>query len=366
LVEETTDRSRRWKFTPFWVLIALGIVAALVATLGPGLRSSTTAGVAGALPQTGHWVPTSLHDGTTALLTLPPSTVIAATSRGVVRSDDGGSVWTQDGTGLEGQGVFALAGVSGSDLAWAGGLDGAVYARESGGGIAWRRISPVLNTDPSLGAISVYSLAASPRAGHTLLAGSQGAIFRGVAASGGKGWRWTRVWQADSADRSAAVTSLLVAPWDANLVFASIFEGAATVLVSRDGGWTWDGASHGPPSHLATQSLAPGDPGADQVFLTTMGSGVWRSVANGRWTDISAGLPQRHAMPFLADPSWGAHVYVAGTMGLGVYVKYGTGQWRRLGSGLSGASATVMAFATAGSPASLFAATLGGVYRYTS
>jgi hypothetical protein len=282
-----------------------------------------------------------------------------------MRSTNSGISWSQDGGGLGGSGIFVLAGVPGANLAWAGSLDGAVYARERGpaGATTWRRVSPVLVTDPSLGALAVYSLAASPRDGHPLLAGSQGAIFRGIPA--GHAWKWTRVWHAGAAEQNAAVTSLLVAPWDANTVFASVFEGASTVLASRDGGRSWKADPTGPPARLPTQSLAPGDARAHQVFLTTMGGGVWQLAANGHWTDISAGLPLRHAMPFLAEASWGVQEYVAGTMGLGVYEKQGSGAWGRLGTGLSGASATVMGFAlTAGAPPILLAATLGGVYRY--
>jgi hypothetical protein len=352
----------------FLSLLALGAGVVLAVLLDAGLRRSPAANMAAALPQNGRWVATSLHQGTTALLSLPvgPPTVLAATSGGVMRSTDGGASWREDGTGLGGSGVFVLAGLPDANLAWAGSLDGAVYARASGSGgdVTWRRVSPVLVTDPSLGALAVYSLAASPQAGHPLLAGSQGAIFRGTPISSGRGWTWNRVWHASSGAQTVAATSLLVSSWDANLVFASIFEGAATVLISRDGGRSWQADPSGPPPRLPTQSLAAGDAGAHQVFLTTMGKGVWQLAANGRWTDISAGLPQHHAMPFLADRSWGRQVYVAGTMGVGVYAKQGSSAWHRLGTGLGGAAASVTALVPTGSPPRLLAATLGGVYRY--
>ena len=125
------------------LLMVIGIVIARSSAssprgLGPQVHSA-------ALPLSGSWVPTALREQVTSLLLVPqqPSLLLAATTTGVWRSTDAGRTWQADGTGLEGQAIFVLAGTPRGTGIWAGGFDGAVYERGSpvGGQAAWRRIS---------------------------------------------------------------------------------------------------------------------------------------------------------------------------------------------------------------------------------
>jgi hypothetical protein len=365
-------------------ILALALALCAVALIGAYRRSSPATSTV-ALPPAGRWMRTSLHGDVTALLPLPghPATVLAATTNGIWRSGDAGVTWQPDGSGTRGRSVFVLASSAGSTNVWAGNFDGTVSQRDAAGArVVWRRISPVLLSDPSYEALPIYSLAVSPLKGHPLLAGSMGAIFRGVVSGGAGMWRWQRVWawssgsapppgcfgrcSASGNDSNAgsgggAVTSLLVAPWDVHLIFGSLFEASPPVVVSDDGGNTWAPAAEGLPASLPAQDLASGDVQARQIFLTTMGGGVWQRKADGSWQDIDAGLPQRHAMPLLAT---GGALY-AGTMASGVYERVGSGAWHRLGSGLAGPAATVMGLAeSAGPHGVLLAGTADGVYRY--
>jgi hypothetical protein len=267
--------------------------------------------------------------------------------------------------------VFVLADTPASNAVWAGSFDGTVYVRDSTSSkqVTWRRISPVLRTDPTLGVIPIYSLAVSPLLGHPILAGSLGVIFRAAPSADGRTWRWERTWHlqapASANPGSGAITSLMIAPWDPRLVFASVFGSTSSIMVSHDAGRTWSMSAPGLPSALPVQDLAAGDAQTHQIFLTTMGGGVWQRAANGRWRDISAGLPQRHAMPLLAATPTAAGVLYAGTMSQGVYEKQGPNSWRPLGRGLVGPAATVMGLAqTPGPHSALLAGTTSGVFKY--
>lgn len=368
-------------------------VAAILATPFIRARPAAVSAPRTALPLRGRWIPTSLRADVTSLLLMPgrPMTLLAATTNGVWHSMDAGVTWTQDGAGMRGRAVFGLAGTANGTTVWAGGFDGVVYMRDATGtGVIWRRISPVLLTDPSLGPVPIYSLAASPLKGYPLLVGSMGAIFRGDPAAAGRMWNWKRIWQwqeaanpgsgnppgcfgqcassggsSDAGSGGGAVTSLLVAPWDQHTIFASLFEANPPVLVSHNDGESWASYAANLPTSLPVQDLAAGDPHTHQIFLTTMGGGVWQCEAGGAWQDISAGLPQRHAMPLLAAQPLSSGVLYAGTMASGAFEKVGNGPWRPLGGGLTGPAATVLSLVeTPGARPVLLAATTSGVYRY--
>jgi hypothetical protein len=341
------------------------IAIAVALTVRAGSQTS-----AHPLPLNGHWTATSLRGDVTSLLALPgqPATLLAATTSGVWHSTDAGATWQADGVGMQGRAVFVLTDTPGSTSVWAGSFDGAVYMRGgTGSGVKWQRVSPVLHSSPSLGATPVYSLAVSPAKGHPMYVGSMGAIFGGLSTDGDRTWQWKRLWQAPggAGSSSAAVTSLLVASWDAHFVVASLFEAKPPVMVSRDDGHTWAADASNLPDSLPVQDLASGDAKVRQIFLTTMGGGVWQRNGDGGWQEIGAGLPQNHAMPLIAAAPQSAGVLYAGTMASGVYEKNGKNTWLPLGSGLSGAAATVTSLVeTQGPHAVLIAATSAGVYRY--
>ena len=316
--------------------ITLILVVVVASVLGLAGRTAQPAGpVAWRGPRPGGtWTVTSLRIQTNALLADPdhPSVLYAGTDDGVWRSLDQGTRWTP--TGLRERVVTALAMDAGSRDLYAGDQDGIVFAgRNPTAGTTWQAASPVLGGTP------VFSLAVS-QALQVVLAGSTGALYRGV--QGAQGWQWQRVARTDD----ASISSIVWFPANGHdLAIASVFGVSPAVIASDDGGRTWHASVDGLPATLPTQALLALATQPPAVILTTMGGGVWERAASGSWHDISRGLPEQHAMPVVALAGQGPPVLYAGTMGYGIYVKQGSAAWAQLGRGLTGAENTVLAIA---------------------
>jgi hypothetical protein len=368
--------NRRLHALRWWLCICTAgaaLAVAVVVVVRPGVTFHAQQET---LPLRGRWVPTNLRLGVHTLLADPHQRglLLAGTTSGVWRSTNGGATWRPDGRGPQ-EVIFALSAPGDGRTVLAGAFDGAVYARDSTGSVRWRPISPPLQTlsidntaqrgpGSNVGSSSsasevapIVSLAVSPK-GRTALAGSLGTLYRGEKV--GLHWSWQQV----LANGHAAMTSILWPPWDAHLVFATIFEHVPPVVVSHDGGQTWHADAAGLPASLPTQALSTGTTATHQLFLTTMGGGVWMRSSTGMWRDISTGLPQRHAMPLIASTRYPESFY-AGTMGHGVYAQWGGAAWQHLGRGLSGADGIVLTLAeTVGPSPVLLAGTASGLFRY--
>lgn len=348
------------------LMICLGLLPLqpAPATRGTSAPPATPSGGAPARPaasphappwrEGGRWVRTGLAAWTNALLAPPGpgGRLVAGTASGLSLSSDGGATWQRVESAVP---IASLAASADGGTVYAGGADGRVYALVNQGrqGQRWRRISARLSSD------AIFSLAAAPPDGHILLAGSTGALYRGVATPTGR--RWRRV--ARSGD--AAVSAITWAPWNAHIAVAAVFAATPAVLVSRDDGKTWRAETEGLPANLPSETLLPITAPTPTMILSTMGGGVWQRGATGRWRDISAGLPERHAMSLVSGAADGSGPLYAGTMGNGVYVRDGTSPWRRLGHGLNGGAYTVLALArVAGPHPALLAGTARGVFRY--
>ncbi len=143
--------------------------------------------------------------------------------------------------------------------------------------------------------------------------------------------------------------------------YASIFGSWPPVLSTTDGGRDWRPDARGLPTTLPTESLLTVEGETTQVWLSTMGNGVWRKSGDGVWRDIDAGLPEHHAMPLTLGSTG---VLYAGTMSNGVYRRQGTSVWRTLGHGLSTGNYIVLSLALVdGAAPSLLAGTASGVLR---
>lgn len=282
-----------------------------------------------------------------------PGHLIAGTPGGVWSSRDRGLTWQHAEAGLGNMGVLALAAAKPSEALFAGGTNGTIYARQPGFGAAWRRISPTLTANP------IFSLAVSPADGQTLLAGTVGALYRGVRT--GDAWRWRRV--ATTGDSS--VTAINWAPWVRGQIFASVFGATPPVLRSDNDGQNWQADDRGLPPSLPTEALLPLPGATPRLLLSTMGGGVWQRMPGDAWQDISAGLPEHHAMPMIAAHDTGGVAY-AGTMGKGVYRWQAGNPWQQLGHDLTGGRYIVLSLALTGNPHPILVAGTGiGVFRYT-
>jgi hypothetical protein len=368
--------NRRLPALRWWLCVctaSAALAVAVVVILRPGVTSQAEQET---LPRTGRWVPTNLRLAVHTLLADPHQRglLLAGTTSGIWRSTNGGATWRPDGRSPQ-EDIFALSAPGDGRTVLAGAFDGVVYARDSTGSVRWRPISPPLQTlsadnvvqrgaGSNAGSSSsaaevapIFSVAVSPD-GRTALAGSLGTLYRGAKV--GLHWNWQQV----RANGNAAITAILWPPWNAHLVFATIFEQAPPVVVSHDGGQTWHADAAGLPASLPAQALATGTTARHQLFLTTMGGGVWMRSGTRRWRDTSTGLPQRHAMPLITSTRYVEALY-AGTMGHGVYEKGDGAAWHHLGRGLSGASGIVLSLAETGDPSPvLLAGTANGLFRY--
>ncbi|HVA90075.1 MAG TPA: hypothetical protein VNL71_09545 [Chloroflexota bacterium] len=321
-------------------------------TASPTLVATLTHPTTGVpVPTNGQWQPTNLTVQTDALATDPSDhgALIAGTVQGMWRSDDGGGAWKRLLGYPMTSAVLALAAGGNPRLLYAADSDGVIRVRTKQG--AWRAIGP----SPAPG--SIFSLAVSDTAPPVVLAGTAGALYRGVQQ--GTRWQWRAVAHTDGSS-FAAVTWL---QGGAQSALAAIFGIAPPVLVSHDGGRTWKDGSQGLPDTLPTVAMLHVDTTPATIILSTMGDGVWERAAGGIWREISAGLPERHAMPLVGSAE--GNPLFAGTMGYGVYMKNGANSWQRLGRGLTGPSYIVLSLLHVEGRRPILLAGAGiGVYRY--
>jgi photosystem II stability/assembly factor-like uncharacterized protein len=298
----------------------------------------------------GRWVPTTLKGEVYALLqTAPPSvSLYAGTTSGLRASTDGGRSWSAEQGGLGKMSILALAATSDRRTVYAGTDRGAIYQRLPGGATAWRLIG-----SPTKGS-AIFDLSVAPGDARTVLAGTIGGIYRGMAQDGT--WTWDRV--VSTGDSS--VTSIAWAPWDRRTAFASVFGTSPAVLTSSDVGRSWTASTLGLPSTLPSETLLA-IPASNSMMLSTMGAGVWLMTSGSAWRDVSAGLPEHHAMPITGDGS----VQFAGTMGYGIFARQDDSSWRRLGKELADGEHIVLSvLLTRGPSQVLLAGTANGLFSY--
>jgi len=178
-----------------------------------------------------------VHARVTELITLSPRRVIAATSKGMICSPDGGQTWSQ-----------CMVGVANEIYALAASADGILVAATKAGffqsadrGETWIQASPPLSVTP-------HELAFVPGTDHALFATTSGGLFR----SNDIGTSWRRV---DGGAPQSDLTGLAVSA-DGRTVYTSDFTWGG-VFRSVDGGDTW--------SRMPTTGL-----GSDRVWALSI------------------------------------------------------------------------------------------------
>lgn len=137
---------------------------------------------------------------------------------------------------------------------------------------------------------------------------------------------------------------IAVHPDDQNVIYAGIELGG--VMVSRDGGTTWEdrkpGLYHDCHS-LATHQAAP-----DRVYLAAGGGVAWSQDAGVSWVKADEGLQHRYVWGLAVDAADPDLWYVSaassasaahrnqGDAGAGIYRKQGTQPWQMINGGTSG------------------------------
>jgi photosystem II stability/assembly factor-like uncharacterized protein len=258
------------------------------------------------------WQPLSSLTGTTIWQLLPethvPGTIYAASSKGLLKTSDGGNRWQRVLTGSSDvAGVWAVAldaRRQGTVFAGAGG--GVVASTDSGG--TWG----VVNR--GLAATNVRAVAIASPGGQLLYAATQ---WSGAFKSSDGGRSWRRL------DVPANVSSVVVDPTRARTVYVGTDRSG--LLASNDGGATWRQSNTG---LTATRILSLAvDRQRGTVYAGTSGSGVFTSVNRGRsWRPTAV-----RSRVFSLAVAAGGRAY-AGTGTGDIWTSSDGSTWRRLTS----------------------------------
>ena len=244
--------------------------------------------------------------------------------------------------------------------------DGQIYVTENAGA-SWSKLVPGLNRRN----IVVDNLAFDPSDPNTLYAATwelnsdKGWLFR--TADGGQSWEEIALGR-----YSSAIRAIAIAPSDPHTIALGISEG---VILSLDGGQTWDRITRGYRSLYHVESLAFDplhsdtlyvgtwrlgwkttnlgkswkavhsgmffdsdmfsllvNPHNPQVLYSSACTGIYKSENSGlKWTKLNNGLPKeaRRTRTLHLDPSDFNTIYAGTTVGL--YVSHNAGgSWQRL------------------------------------
>ncbi|HEY0781490.1 MAG TPA: hypothetical protein VGE98_03480, partial [Thermoanaerobaculia bacterium] len=210
-----------------------------------------------------------------------PGTVFAATQDSLFRTADGGASWNPAGLGAFV--TFLAVAADGTDVYAASGYGG--LWRSTNGGATWRTVR-------SARPFAITSLAVDPHRADVLYAGGQ---EQGVLRSQDGGVHWRPLLR-QSALGERAVQHLAVDP-SAPRLYAGTSDG---LLLSRDGGTTWNDADASGPApgtgQVTAIALDPDTPGTVYVatrrddYSTPTVAALWKSDdAGASWTRLLLG-----------------------------------------------------------------------------
>jgi len=252
-----------------------------LAVLGDAIVAGTDDGIFTLSSSGTTWtrLPTMLDRGetrlrVTELLARSPARLLAATSRGMIRSLDGGRSWTQpDRAPRADVLVLAAATVDADDVvaATAAGL----FTSDDGGG-TWTPASPGLR------GVTPHAIAFLPSDERVLLATTSRGLFR----SDDRGAHWQRL---NGGVPHSDLMGLTIHP-DGQILYASDFSWGG-IFRSVDGGVTWariptDGLAS---ERVWTMGLDPAAP--ERLLVSSSAGGLHLRVPEGSPPGTSASLP---------------------------------------------------------------------------
>ena len=164
-----------------------------------------------------------MHPRVKDILALPPRNLLAATSKGLLRSGDGGRTWMRPALGLTDE-ISALA-VSPNDIGLIVAASGLGFFRSRDGGQSWEQVSP------GFGDFQTHALAFMPSDDRVLLATTGQGLFR----SADQGATWARC---TGGIPYSDITGLAIHP-DGRTIYASDFTWGG-IFRSLDSGRTWE------------------------------------------------------------------------------------------------------------------------------
>lgn len=138
---------------------------------------------------------------------------------------------------------------------------------------------------------------------------------------------WKRIYRTSSDDE--VITAIAPAPSDPNTVYAGVLHGQ--VVVTRDGGRTWNSGSGLPDRFIRDLAVHPDDP--RQAYAVAGGfltGHVFHTLDGGRsWQDRTGGLPDHPVHAVLYDPVDPEAVYIGTDFGV-FHSAAGGESWDRL------------------------------------
>ncbi len=378
----STDRGVRWDRTGLvgrWVTTMVydplspatwyASTIAYTTSGPPSLHRSTDGGESWQAINTGIVGPSEERPRIQALAVDPetPATVYAGAvdAAGVFRSDDRGDTWTPMSTGLPDFAdvrTLILVPVSGAPATVLAATSRGLFRSIDGG--AWTA------TPGELGTTSVAWLTADPKDPASLYALAGDRSYR--STDGGMSWTAT------GERLHTPIRRLVVDPQDSSRLVAGTLD--AGVFHSTDGGGSWIPSIRGPVTAGVLRVVAAADAGEPIVYAATYGSGVFRSLDGGRtWNPRNSGLGGRFPRvlsprilesisDLVLDPSDPSILYLATDSEAGVYRSQdGGASWQRIGDFVFLQVHDLVVFAGSpdgGSPSTaVFAATDQGIYR---
>ena len=140
--------------------------------------------------------------------------------------------------------------------------------------------------------------------------------------------RWERIHQ--NPGEREVITSIGLTPADGNTVYAGVLFGR--VIVTRDGGVTWQPSGSGLPERfIGDVAVHPDDP--DRAYAVAGGfltGHVFHTVDGGRtWEDRTGNLPDHPVNAILYDPADPEGVFIGTDLGV-FHSATGGGSWNRL------------------------------------
>jgi photosystem II stability/assembly factor-like uncharacterized protein len=346
------------------------------------------------------WRPLSIAPSTTrvdALAVAPgePQTVYAGTGRGVFKSTDGGATWRAANGGLfrdpraglahrliEGYVYSLVVNPRDAETVYAGTWQRGLL-KTTNGGTNWQRLAPrrvgAVALDPSdpetiyVGLVgggrgsgismstdggrtwhpagprgtNVSALAVDPKHARIFYAGTPKGLLK--TSDGGNTWH--------AAGLESSVSEIKIDPKKPATLYAATPSG---VHKSTDGGRTWSALDAGQAGRdgVGPLTFAPQD---STTLYAGTGAGVLKSTDSGRSWELSSKGMNGVQVEELAAPVRGSAYALVNSQG--VYKRTG-GVWRPVNNGLTTLEASALAVSPQ-TPATLYLATVGGVFRST-